>query len=139
MNKKRIYVAAPWIARAEAKEFANVLHEIGYEITMNWWDYESEARGLEKDTENYAKFLHMCATKDLRGVRTADAVVLMNSSKSEGKAVEQGIAIALGIPIIAIGKLGEHSQNVFHYLPLYHWVANQKDALYKLKEVLGGV
>lgn len=136
-NKIRIYVAAPWIARGDAKALATILAEAGYTITMDWWNYEGPALAVERDTEQYAEFLHMCAVKDMRGVRTADVVVLINASKSEGKAVEQGLALAYGLPIIAIGIRGEYSQNVFHYLPNYHWVNGVADVFNKLEELFG--
>lgn len=63
-----------------------------------------------------------CAKKDVMGVFKSDIVLLINSGKSEGKAVEQGLAIALGRPIVAVGKMGEHSKNVFHWLDDYRWV-----------------
>jgi nucleoside 2-deoxyribosyltransferase len=128
---KRVYVAAPYVARREANRVACELHNKDYEITQHWWDFE----GTEQ--EKGAGFLKMCAELDYRGVRTADAMFLLNSAKSEGKAVEQGIAIALGIPIIAVGIRGEFSQNVFHYLPNYHWVPTVEAGFEKLKEVVG--
>ena len=133
MTNKRIYVAGPWLHRAEASDIAATLTANGYDVTMDWWNYELG----EQEAEDKAAFRRMCAEKDACGVRTADAVVLLNSTKSEGKATEQGIAIALGIPIIAIGKLGELSHNVFHYLPQYHWVNDLYEAVAKLKEVIG--
>lgn len=131
---KRVYVAAPWVDRGNAQDVAATLEANGYDVTMDWWNYELG----EAEAEDKAAFRRMCAFKDFRGVRTADAVLLINSSKSEGKAVEQGIAIALGIPIVTIGELGAFSSNVFHYLPQYHWVKDLYEALDKLKEVLGG-
>jgi nucleoside 2-deoxyribosyltransferase len=134
MNK-RIYVAGPWVDRENAKQLADRLQKFGYIITADWWNYESGIRtGEERD-----EFLTHCAVVDKRGVETADAVVLINSSVSEGKAVEQGIAIALDLPIIAIGTRGEHSKNVFHYLYNYKWVPDADAAIAKVQEVLGDI
>jgi hypothetical protein len=66
---------------------------------------------------------------DKRGVKMADVLLLINSAKSEGKAVEQGLAIAYGIPIIAVGVRGVLSKNVFHYLDDYTWTQSVDDAL----------
>src|SRR5689334_12067007 len=104
---KRVYVAGPWVDREFAKNVAATLAARGYEITQDWWNFESRAAAAK----DKPAFLNLCAELDKRGVRTADAVVLINSSKSEGKAVEQGLAIAYGIPIIAIGNRGEYSSN----------------------------
>jgi hypothetical protein len=55
-------------------------------------------------------------------------VVVYQTGLSEGKAVEQGIALGLGIPIISIGTLGE-VKNIFHFLPDYIWVKNEEQAI----------
>lgn len=128
---KRIYVAAPWIARAEARDLATTLEAYGYTITQPWWQFEGDETGCTPE------FLRKCGEADIRGVRTADALVLINSFKSEGKAVEQGLALAYGIPIIAIGARGAYSNNVFHYTLPYIWVRDSREAIQKLKELFG--
>lgn len=139
MNK-RIYIAAPWKDRAMAPMLSSFLEEAGYTITHKWWIFEGEE-------ENTAwEFKKLCATLDVRGVRTADAVVLLNSQKSEGKATEQGLALAYGIPVIVIGNKAQRS-NIFQTMDSFHWVpgetdgeyfvVNEGDVLAKLKEVLG--
>src|ERR1700681_2522273 len=45
----------------------------------------------------------------------------LNLESSEGKAVEQGIALGAGIPIVGVGVPGS---NVFQHLPEYTWVAD---------------
>lgn len=129
---KRIYVAAPWVDRLHARDVAATLTAHGFTITMDWWNYELG----EEQAEDKAAFRRMCALKDKAGVRTADAVVLINSAKSEGKAVEQGLALAYGLPIVAIGELGAVSSNVFHYMDNYHWVPDLHTASIKLGEIL---
>ena len=121
----RIYVAAPWVHRDQARSLAALLKHHGHTITHEWWDIEGEFDDASK--------MQACAIADLEGVYNADQVVLLDSAKSEGKAVEQGIAIACGIPILAIGTLGQHSQNVFHHLPDYQWVDSISAALEVLK------
>lgn len=124
---KRVYVAAPYAYRWDAKHIAERLEALGYEITQRWWEFEGS------EQEKGSAFLSMCADLDVRGVRTADVMFLINCSKSEGKAVEQGIAVTLGIPIIAVGKRGEFSANVFHYLPNYTWVPDIESGFAVLK------
>lgn len=104
---------------------AQVFEANGHSITHKWWEVEDlpEWRKSSDELERQAK-------EDLKGVLTSQRVILLNTKKSEGKAVEQGIAIAAGIPIIAIGKLGEMSANVFHYLKdSYTWVDDLTGAL----------
>jgi len=120
----KIYVAAPWKEREKASEYAGKIRDLGHTITHEWWRFENVPEGNRND-----EFHRICAIVDSYGVRDADVVVLLNSMKSEGKAVEQGIAIALGKKIIAVGKRGEHSKNVFHYMDNYIWVDDFDRAL----------
>ena len=125
----KVYVAAPWADRVKAESIANEIRKSGHQITHEWWRFENVPEGNRND-----EFHRICAIVDSYGVRDADVIVLLNSMKSEGKAVEQGIAIALGKKIIAMGKRGEHSKNVFHYMDNYVWV----DSLYDVVEILNG-
>lgn len=119
----RIYVAAPWIDRDRARDVAKQLTEMGHTVTHNWWDHDFPW----EDHPNLQK----CAQDDVKAVRTADFVLLLNSSKSEGKAVEQGLAIAYNIPIAAV-DLGSDSKNVFHHLPNYIWFKSVEEAIERL-------
>lgn len=122
----KLYIAAPWANRADMPEIASAFESIGCQITTKWWEVnEGESPSDE--------FLQQCAYSDIAGVIVADAVVVINSSKSEGKAVEQGVAIAHFKPIVIVGKRGEHTSNVFHYLPNYCWVETVQDAVTKFK------
>lgn len=121
----RIYLAAPWIDREKMPELAAIFQEAGHEITHPWWHTPDIPEG---DWANHEELTKQ-AQKDKRGVEEAQLVVVFNTAKSEGKAVEQGIAIALRKIIIAVGKRGEVSKNVFHYLPNYVWTETVNDAL----------
>ena len=59
------------------------------------------------------------AQHDWDDVKTADVLVVLNIQKSEGKATEQGLALAHGKKVIGVGKPGN---NIFHHLPHYTWV-----------------
>lgn len=104
----KIYVAGPWAHRYKAKEAAQVLREAGYEIVSRWHDIWA----LEEDTTD-PLMLEQEADMDLADVDASDAVIVLNIEKSEGKALEQGFALALGIPVVVVGA----RSNVFHYLP----------------------
>lgn len=98
----------------------------GHEITWKWWstpDIPESDRGQHSELTRQAH-------NDFNGVVQSDLVVLINSAKSEGKSFEQGVAISHSKPIIAVGRLGEHSTNVFHYLPGYRWVDKVEDAVF---------
>ena len=126
----KVYIAARWVEREKMPEIAEELEVRGHSITHEWWKFEA----LESNPEKMKEF----GQQDVMGVFKSDLVLLINSGKSEGKAVEQGLAIALGRPIVAVGKRGEHSQNVFHYLEDYRWVENLEQA-YETIERIGRI
>lgn len=103
----QIYVAAPWICKAEAAAVADVLEHEGHEITCRWWERPDSADPAILQSE---------AQADLKGVQDCDVFVVLQYATSEGKAVETGYALAYGKPIYAVlpgGKAG----NLFHHHP----------------------
>lgn len=120
----KVYLAGPWIYKGDMAEIAAQFERAGHTITHKWWLIENIP-----ENERSIDLLRIQAEMDVQGVRDADVVVVMNSAKSEGKAVEQGIAIAMDKNIIAVGTRGEVSVNVFHYLLNYLWVKTVQEAL----------
>lgn len=96
----------------------------GHEITHKWWDVEDTP-----ESERTVQILREQAVKDVLGVKNADLVLVINTAKSEGKSLEQGVAIGDNKPIVIVGKRGEFSMNVFHYLDNYRWVETVSEAL----------
>lgn len=127
----KIYIAAPWKTRSEMPEIASKLEAQGHTITKKWWDVEDVA----EESARAPEVLRQQAVDDFEGVRTADLVLVINSAKSEGKAFEQGVAVAHSKPIIIVGKRGEFSANVFHYLDSYRWTETVEGALDILKTI----
>ena len=119
-----IYIAAPWRDKELMPDIATKFEQAGHQITHKWWLVEDTP-----ESERNFDLLQAQAGLDFCGVEAANFLILINSAKSEGKAVEQGIALGLGKSIIAIGKLGAHSKNVFHYMSNYTWVDTITDAL----------
>ncbi len=107
-SKPRVYLAGPWVEREKAEAYSKILEAAGFEITHPWWVYE----GADQTKES-VEFLEDCANHDVWGVSSADIVIVINSVKSEGKAVETGMAIAWNKPIILIGK---KPINIFYHL-----------------------
>jgi nucleoside 2-deoxyribosyltransferase len=122
---ERIYVAAPWTRRGEARAVADRLREAGYDIVSSWLTEEDS-----QDPDHLAIRAHI----DLVDIVNSDAMVVLTLEQSEGKSVETGIAIAMGIPVIVVGP----RSNIFHYLDpdLYdiRVVSNFPDALVALQE-----
>ena len=123
----KVYVAAPWKHKDKMPDIAEKVEQAGHTITHKWWLSEDAP-----EAERGSKELRRQAERDVKGVKSADVVLLINSAKSEGKSLEQGIAVADRKPIIAEGKLGEFSKNVFHYLSLYTWVATVEESIDEL-------
>ena len=120
----KLYLASPFSDKDKMPELAKQFEDRGFVITRKWWEVEDKT-----EAEKTPQFLRGEALSDIEGVKAANVVVLFNTKKSEGKAVEQGIAIANNIPIFAIGKRGAFSKNVFHYLEHYFWVETLHDVL----------
>lgn len=119
----RIYLAAPWVDREQCPAIAAQLEAADHTITHRWWLVEDLPGTYPSNVDD--PYYTQCAVEDYIGVLRADTVVLLNSGKSEGKAVETGIAIAHFKPIIVIGT----RSNLFHYLPNVHMVASADEAL----------
>lgn len=100
----KVYIAAPWTQRLAAKNAAVKFLGAGHIITHRWWNFEA-------GDEDHAR-LRDLALMDLEGVQKADCLVVLNLEKSEGKAVEQGVALERGIPICLVGS----RTNIFHHL-----------------------
>lgn len=124
---RNLYVAAPWIHRLTARQTAQELREAGFEITSRWHD----EWGTNPDHPQTADTLDPVtaateAAMDFTDVLCADAMVVLNLSKSEGKAVEQGIALTAQLPVVVVGS---ERFNVFQYLDTFHLVPDLPAAI----------
>lgn len=106
-----VYVAAPWEDKEIAREAAEKLKAAGITITSRWIDLHKDT---DKDLDENFEFLAEQAMHDLQDVYQSDILVLLNTKKSEGKAVETGLAVAWRKPVIMVGK----RTNIFHWLPI---------------------
>ena len=112
----RIYVAAPMKEKELAREAAKQLTDAGFRVVSRWlWlhgDKPADDSGLLYDPE----VLKREATNDAQDVFNCDVFVLLNTQlrgeETSGKAVETGMAMAWGKPVILVGS----PTNVFHYL-----------------------
>lgn len=123
----RVYLAAPWVDRVKASALATQIEEAGHTITHRWWDVEDTPGTYPSNVDD--PYYEDCAIDDFQGVVTADVVVVLNSCKSEGKAAETGIAIALLKPVVVIGV----RSHIFHYLPNVQMVESAEEALGRLE------
>jgi hypothetical protein len=123
----RVYIAAPWIAKDQARDAAAAFEAEGHEITKKWWEHREVPGYLTTDADN--RELEQQAEEDIQGVITADAFVLLNLSKSEGKAVETGFALGHCRKHILVGE----KSNLFHYLSDWKQVGTVGEAVEALR------
>lgn len=111
----KVYIAAPWVRRLTAISVGDQFIAAGHEVTSRWFYHETSAGGDPNDATGssspIANIRHQ-ALEDIADVRRADVLVVLNLQKSEGKAVETGIAIAANIPVISVGP----RSNIFQAL-----------------------
>ena len=128
----KIYLAAPWTHKDAARAVATDLTTNGHTITTRWWDHR-DVPGYRSPTCSEEEFAELAeqATLDLEGVTMADVFVLLNTGVSEGKAVEMGYALSLGIPIICVGP----RSNLFHYCDMVEVVDGVEALLMALDNI----
>lgn len=114
MRKIRIYIAAPWAHKDKASELKKQFEAAGLEVTSRWMDLHlpkpnvADDGGIAYDEE----VLRREAMEDIKDVLECDIYCVFNLEKSEGKAVELGLAIASFKGVVVVGK----PLNVFQYL-----------------------
>lgn len=135
MNERPlVYIAAPWVCKEKAAEAANLFGDAGFTVTEPWWSHtDVKAAYSDKVSDRDVEELEKQAVADFDGILRAELFVLLNLAKSEGKAVETGIALELSLPIILVGK----PSNIFHYLPEITIVDDIQEALEVAKRECG--
>ena len=102
-----VYLAAPWVHREDARSIRDLFEQIpGIRVCARWLDVDEKQTTFTQEAQN-----------DIVDIDAVDVLVVLNLSKSEGKAFEQGYAYRRGIPIVVVGPLGEPCKNVFQHLP----------------------
>ena len=138
----KVYVAAPWTHKAEALEYAMAIEAAGHEITKKWWEHREVPGYLDSviSVANQVE-LETQAAEDIAGVLAADAFVLLNVGKSEGKAVETGVALIAALLSQGRGPMSGPTtfilvggmSNLFHYLQVWHMAQTPEDVIALLR------
>lgn len=108
----KIYIAARYGRKEEARTISEILQEYGHTVTSTWM-YQVEDEMLREQGPNVpAQF----AAKDLDEIRAADMLLALSEEESNsygrgGRHVEFGYAMALEKVMCIIGPL----ENLFHY------------------------
>jgi len=121
-----LYIAAPWATRHDMPEIVARFEAAGHTVPCRWWEFPDVPNMQHPD---YHDQLEDNAVQDYLGVIQAEALVVINSDLSEGKAVEMGMAIAHNLPVVLIGE----RTNLFHFIPSVVVVPDVRQALRKLR------
>ena len=108
-----IYLAAPWKRREDARIARDKIVAAGFTVNGEWLDVDvpTGADGYTSPPD----IMRREAIRDIKNVLNSQVVIVLNLQKSEGKAVETGIALATGKGIIIVGT---ERLNVFQYLDI---------------------
>ena len=111
----KLYVAGPWVDRDQVNVEAQKFRDAGHVVDCRWLTLHTDvgqAAGNALNQDEHQDFLREQAMNDIEDLLNSDALVVINSAKSEGMAVETGIAIAALMPIMIVGR----RTNIFHTL-----------------------
>lgn len=120
----RVYIAAPYAARTQARAFAVDLETADHEVTSTWLmeshEISSSTVGAAPGVPDEEAAIH--AHADLEDIENSDALVLLTESvavleggigNSGGRHVETGYAIARRKIVVVVGE----RENIFHRAP----------------------
>lgn len=107
----KIYIASPWCRKAEAIEIGKQFDAAGHDVTSRWFHHQGDPQDPAGLQTSLDAIQHQ-AQEDIRDVLRSDAFVVLNLERSEGKAVETGIALAASIPVFSVGP----RSNIFQAL-----------------------
>ena len=119
----RVYLAAPYAARAALRGYASDLARLGHTCTSSWLNETTEIAagtlGAAVDITDAMAAEHV--RKDLADVTRSDVLVVWTwpaavdlvehaGGNSGGRHVETGAALSMGLPVVVIGE----PENIFH-------------------------
>jgi hypothetical protein len=117
----KIYPAASYPRKEEAKTLALILQTHGHEIVAGWLTedegYKSDNQRRNESRYTMCKRLSAAAVRDLREMKDAEVIVSFTEGEHQtthgGRHSELGIALARGIMVFIIGP----REQVFHFHP----------------------
>ena len=119
----KIYLAAPWVNQVEARQARDLFVARGITVTSGWLDHANTDDPCELERQ---------ALSDLADLESANAFVLLNLGKSEGKAFEFGYAYATDMTCVVVGP---REGNIFYHLPDVSVVETIEAAIDRLWEL----
>lgn len=96
----KIYTAATFVEQKRIRQHKEQLIQLGHNVLSTWLEEQVKPGGMTDE-----QFGRKMAAKDLQEIRAADCVILdlENPSKTMGKMVEFGFALAHHKLIYAVG------------------------------------
>lgn len=108
----KFYIACSSTYRALARRYAEALEAEGHECTHRWWEVIEE-RGSANPRDATPDEARMWSDQDLRGVKSADRLIVLAVGDSVGAWFEAGQADLLCIPWVVVRD--EYSvPSIFH-------------------------
>ena len=136
----RIYVAASYPRKAEARRIANRLTELGHIIVTSRWVHEDEGYDKDERGETEAELyerLSEAAVRDIEDIKKADYLVCLTDGEKQlthgGRHSELGMALELGKGVAIIGP----RESVFHYHPDVKVYVDEGDFWYDMDPEYG--
>jgi nucleoside 2-deoxyribosyltransferase len=119
----RVYLAAPYAARAQVRTYRDELVRVGFSVTSSWLDetHEIGSGTVGAATDLPPDDVAAHASIDLYDIDRSDLLVVLTADQSDmvggtgtsgGRHVETGYAIGKGLPVLVVGE----PENVFHRL-----------------------
>lgn len=130
----KVYIAGSWKRKGDAAILADHLEANGFKVVRRWWMHDADEHEI----------LQQLADGDYAGVVNCDAFVVCNWPKSEGKAVETGIALhrhrssTSGFPGLFILDDNDKSEgnptNIFQNLDDFEWTFSTEELIDALRD-----
>ncbi|GAC1590836.1 MAG: hypothetical protein NVS3B25_09660 [Hymenobacter sp.] len=112
----RLYVASAFANKPEVIATMEALRMAGHEVSHDW---TTEQVDLEWAADRTDAYLQQCGADDFRGVRYADALVLVNHEHARDAMTEFGIALGRGTPVYVLYP--ERRTSVFFHRAQLCW------------------
>ena len=102
----RIYTAATFSEQTRIRQYKEILFTLGHSVLATWVEEQIKPTGM-----NDAQFGRKMAAKDLQEIAAADCLILdlSNPSKTMGKMVEAGFALAKHKLFYTVGEIPQGS------------------------------
>ncbi len=103
-----LYVAGPWVKKAEVAEVVEGLRANGWHVVSTW---------TEQDDTSDPDTLERLAYRDFDELMRSDALIMLypDIRSGGGKETELGASLALDNPVVLVGNIGA---NIFHRHPI---------------------